>query len=153
MHLASVHTRSRRGIVPIIAPRGMVEVNYKIDRASIAGQCPERAEENAGVLLTAQDAAQWRCNLASRQRSGGDLIEQWLKQVIVVRSISVTSTGADFSACAADRPPNPPPTMMTLGRRLIDRPLVLNGFLVSVHWIPGMWSAQSLCRSSDAGVR
>ncbi len=30
MHLASVHTRSRRGIVPIIAPRGMVEVNYKI---------------------------------------------------------------------------------------------------------------------------
>lgn len=30
MHLASVHTLSRRGIVPIIAPRGMVEVNYKI---------------------------------------------------------------------------------------------------------------------------
>jgi hypothetical protein len=30
MHLASAHTRSRRGIVPIIAPRGMVEVNYKI---------------------------------------------------------------------------------------------------------------------------
>ena len=30
MHLASVHTRSRRGIVPIIAPRGMVEVTYKI---------------------------------------------------------------------------------------------------------------------------
>jgi hypothetical protein len=30
MHLASVPTRSRRGIVPIIAPRGMVEVNYKI---------------------------------------------------------------------------------------------------------------------------
>ena len=30
MHLASVHTRSRRGIVPIIAPRGMVEVNYKL---------------------------------------------------------------------------------------------------------------------------
>jgi hypothetical protein len=30
MHLASARTRSRRGIVPIIAPRGMVEVNYKI---------------------------------------------------------------------------------------------------------------------------
>jgi hypothetical protein len=30
MHLASAHTRSRRGIVSIIAPRGMVEVNYKI---------------------------------------------------------------------------------------------------------------------------
>jgi len=30
MHLASVHTPSRRGIVPIIAARWMVEVNYKI---------------------------------------------------------------------------------------------------------------------------
>ena len=30
MHLACVHTRNRRGIVPIIAPRGMVEANYKI---------------------------------------------------------------------------------------------------------------------------
>jgi hypothetical protein len=40
--------------------------------------------ENAGVLLMAQDAAQWGCNLASRKRSGGDLIEQWLKQVVVV---------------------------------------------------------------------
>jgi hypothetical protein len=42
------------------------------------------AEENASVLLTAQDAAQWGWSLAGRKRSGGDLIEQRLKQVIVV---------------------------------------------------------------------
>src|SRR5215813_4650021 len=30
--------------------------------------------------------------------------------------MSVTSTGADFSACAAQRPPNPPPTMTTRPR-------------------------------------
>jgi hypothetical protein len=30
MHLASAHTHSRRGIAPIIAPRGMVEVNCRI---------------------------------------------------------------------------------------------------------------------------
>ena len=29
MHLASAHMHSRRGIVPIIAPCGMAEVNYK----------------------------------------------------------------------------------------------------------------------------
>ena len=40
-------------------------------------------EENASVLLTAQDAAQWGWNLAGRKRSGGDLIEQRLKQAIV----------------------------------------------------------------------
>jgi hypothetical protein len=34
MHFESAHTRSRRGIVPIIAPRGMVEVNYKISSIS-----------------------------------------------------------------------------------------------------------------------
>src|SRR5215813_3079676 len=34
--------------------------------------------------------------------------------------MSVTSTGADFSACAARRPPNPPPTMMTRHRLLIE---------------------------------
>jgi hypothetical protein len=30
MHLASAQTRRRRAIVPIIAPRGMVEMNHKI---------------------------------------------------------------------------------------------------------------------------
>src|SRR5438270_4799593 len=34
--------------------------------------------------------------------------------------MSVTSTGADFSACAAHRPPNPPPTMMTFARLFME---------------------------------
>src|SRR5690348_10087492 len=42
----------------------------------------------------------------------------------------VTSTGADFSACAALRPPNPPPIIMTLDFPLIS--LSTHSFFVYV---------------------
>jgi hypothetical protein len=99
MHLASAHMHSRRGIVPIIAPCGMAEVNYK---------------------TTA------------------------IRDDRIIESQSADAT--PIAECAAL-------PLVTLGRRLMDRPLVLSGFLVSIHWTPGVWPAQSLCRSSDAGVR
>src|SRR6266404_5624812 len=104
------------------------------------GLCAAQALKSAPVDVTLID------------RNNYHLFQPLLYQV-ATGSLRVTSTGADFSACAAHRPPNPPPTMMTLGRRLIDRPLVPNGFPVSVRWISGVPSGQSWCRSSDVGVR
>ena len=66
----------------------------------------------------AKHAAKRGGDLSGRKRARRDLVEQWLKKVIV-SPISVTSTRFEFECWAAESPPNPPPMMTTFLGSLI----------------------------------
>ena len=122
-----LHPRSdlRPLVVSEVGVRGAGRDDQRVvrDLLDLVGDHPHRAllevdvvddaEQHAHVALPAEHRAQRGRDLPRRQDAGRDLVEQRLEQMLVVRSISVISTGSFSSAWTARTPPKPPPTTTT----------------------------------------